>query len=91
MSEQTIEQLIGDPKKLDAELEEFRKSAKLLSSKRAHLIVKYPKRWVAIYGGRVRADARSLNQILSKIDELGMPREHVIVRYIDKNLRRMIL
>ena len=87
----TIEQIIGDPKQLDAELQEFRKDSKLLSSRRAKLLSKYPKRWVAIYRGIVQADARSLNEVLSKIDDLGLPRDKVIVRYVDKDIRKMIL
>ena len=91
MSEPTIEQIIGDPKRLDAELQEFRRNAKVLSSKRAHLIAKYAKRWIAIYDHQVKADGSSLNQLLAKLDQLQVPRDRVVVRYIDKNLRRMIL
>lgn len=91
MSEPTIEQIIGDPKRLDAELQEFRENADMLSSKRAHLIGKYAKRWVAIYDCQVKADGSSLNQLLAKVDQLKIPRDRVIIRYIDKNLRRMIL
>ena len=91
MSEPTLAELIGDPQRLDAELQKFRQDTKLLSSKRMNLIAKYPKRWVAIYDGQVRADARSLKQVLTKVDELQLPREGVVVRYVDRTLRRMIL
>ena len=91
MNEQTIEDLIGDPQRVDAELQKFRKDTQILSSKRGKLIEKYPKRWVAIYNGKVQADARSLNQVLAKLDQLQLPRESVVVRYVDRNLRRMIL
>jgi hypothetical protein len=91
MSELTIEQIIGDPKRLDTELQEFRRSAKLLSSRRVDLIAKYAKRWIAIYDRQVRADGSSLNQLLAKVDQLQVPRDRVVIRYIDRNLRRMIL
>jgi hypothetical protein len=91
MSEPTLAEIIGDPQRLDAELQKFRKDTKLLSSKRMNFIAKYPKRWIAIYDGQVRADARSLKQILTKVDELQLPREGVVIRYVDRNLRRMIL
>lgn len=91
MSKPTIEQIIGDPKRLDAELQEFRKNAKLLSSKRVHLIRKYAKRWVAVYDRQIKADGSSLNQLLAKVDEMQIPRNSVVIRYIDKNTRRMIL
>ena len=91
MSEPTLAEIIGDPKRLDAELQQFRKDSKLLSSKRMNLLAKYPKRWVAIYDGQVRADAPSLNELLVRVDALTLPRERVVVRYVDRNLRRMIL
>ncbi len=91
MSEPTLAELIGDPKRVDAELQKFRKDSKLLSSRRVNLIAKYPKRWIVIYDGEVRADARSLNQLLTKVDELNLPREEAVIRYVDRNLRRMIL
>ena len=91
MSGLDIKQIIGDPTRLDAELQEFRKNTKLLSSKRAHLISKYAKRWIAIYNNSVKADGSNLDQLLTKLDELNIPREHVVIRYIDKNIRRMIL
>ena len=91
MSEPTIEQIIGDPKRLDAELREFSRNAKVLSSRKTHLIGKYAKRWIAIYDCQVKADASSLNQLLAKVDELQVPRDRVVIRYVDKNMRRMIL
>ena len=90
-SEPTIQEIIGDPKQLDAELQRFRKDSKVLSSRRANLTAKYAKKWVAIYDGRVRASAPSLNSVLAEVEKLGLPRESVVVRYVDKNIRRMIL
>jgi hypothetical protein len=46
--EPTIEQSIGDLQQLDTELEQFRRDASVLSSRRARLIEKYPKQWVAV-------------------------------------------
>ena len=91
MAEAAILEMIGDPRRLDADLQRFRKDTKLLSSKRMNFIAKYPKRWIAIYDGKVQADERSLKQLLVKVDELNLPREEVVVRYVDRNLRRMIL
>jgi hypothetical protein len=91
MGQVSIKEIIGDPASLDAELQEFRQNASLLSSKRDHLIGKYSKRWIAIYDHQVKADGISLNQLLGKVDELHIPRDRVVIRYIDKNARRMIL
>jgi hypothetical protein len=87
----TIESIIGDPKQLDAELQSFRKDTGMLSSRRAMLLQKYPKRWVVIYNGKVHADARSFNEAIASADRLGLPRERVIIQFVDKNVRRMIL
>lgn len=89
--DRTVAEIIGDPKQVDAELQAFRRDSKILSSRRARLIEKYPKKWVAIYDGKVQASALSLNSVLASVDKLGLPRESVVVRYVDRNLRRMIL
>lgn len=91
MSETTLAEIIGDPKVVDAELQKFRKDSRILSSRRVNLIAKYPKRWVAIYDGKVQADAMSLKQLLMTMDEQGLPRQEAVIRYVDRNLRRMIL
>ena len=91
MSEQTILDIIGDPRRVDAELQKFRKDTLVLSSKKANLLARYSKRWVAVYDGKVQADARSVKQLLADIDTLQLPREAVVIRYIDRNVRRMIL
>ena len=90
ISRAAIEKIIGDPSQIDLELQEFRRDTNLLSSQ-ADYIDKYPKRWIAIYNGTVQADARSLKEVLAAIDILKLPRERVIVRYVDRNLRAMIL
>lgn len=87
----TIEEIIGDPHQLDFDLQSFRKDTQILSSNRANLIDKYPKKWIAIYQGKVQANGPSINSVLQAIDKLGLPRENVVVRLIDKNVRRMIL
>ena len=91
MSEANVLEIIGDPRRLDSDLRKFQQDAKLLSSKRVNLLAKYPKRWIALYGGQVRADAPSLERVLAEVDELSLPREEVVIRYVDRNLRRMIL
>ena len=91
MADKTIEEIIGDPRQIDADLREFRKNARVLSSKSGHLLEKYPKRWVAIYGRRILADEDTLGQLLARVDEMNVPRDRVVTRFIDKNQRRMIL
>lgn len=89
--EKTILEKLGNPSEVDRELSSFRKSAMVLSSKQPRLINRYPKQWVAVYNGKTIATGRTLNSTLRNVDKKGIPREHVIVRYIDKNQRIMIL
>src|SRR5207253_3065666 len=58
----TIEEIIGDPRKLDEELNQYRRDSEVLSS--PDLIRQYAKRWIAIYGGKVRAETRSMEEVL---------------------------
>jgi hypothetical protein len=88
---QDIEQLIGDPKQLDEELQDFRKQAKMFSSHRARFIDRYPKQWIAVSNGKVSARGRTLSAVMREIDAKGLPRGRTIVRYIDKNVRTFIL
>ena len=83
--------IIGDPGKVDEELQRFRETTQLLSANRPRMIEQYPKQWVALYDREVRAAASTLNALLARVDELGLPREHIIVRFVDKELRTMIL
>jgi hypothetical protein len=86
-----ILQIIGNPRTIDKELGDFRKSAMVLSSQRKHLISKYPEQWVAIHQGRVKAHSNKQEEVLSQIDHIGLPRKQVIVRFITKKPRAMIL
>lgn len=91
MSELSLREIIGDPQRLDADLQKFRIDAKLLSSKYRELSAKYPERWIAVYGGKVQADAGSLDHLLARMDALQIPRGKAVVRYMSQTTRRMIL
>jgi hypothetical protein len=88
---QEILALVGDPKQVALELEAFKKQARLFSAHRPRLIDRYQKQWVAVYDGEVKAQARTLPGVLKQIDAKGLPREHTLIRYIDKNVRTFIL
>ena len=82
---------LGDPKEIDRDLRNFRRTAQVLSSNRPRLIDRYPKQWVAVYRGRVRASGGTFASVIAEVDRKRLPREHVIVRFIDRNQRTMIL
>ena len=91
ITKQFILSQLGNPEDIDRELQIFRKSARALSSHYPRLIDRYQKKWIAIYDGRPIAEGRTLQATLQEVDRKGLPREHVIVRYIDRNQRTMIL
>ncbi len=89
--ESEVRQLIGNPKTVAENLKAYRASAKVLSSEQADLIAKYPKRWVAVHKGKVVADAPSLDELLSETDGLKLSREQILVRFIERTTRKLIL
>ncbi len=91
MNQKEILELIGDPKEVALELEQFREAALVFSSDKARLIEHYPKQWVAVQGKEVVANSRSLPALIKKLKRLGIKNDQVMVRYIDKNLRTFIL
>jgi hypothetical protein len=90
-SHQAILEEVGDPRDVDRDLRSFRNTARILSSSHPRLIDRYPKQWVALYRGRVRASGSTFAAVMAEIDNKGLPREHIIVRFIDRNQRTMIL
>ena len=82
---------LGNPADIDQELQAFRRSARVLSSHHPRFIDRYQKKWVAVYDGKTKAQGRTLQSVWRQLDKKGLPREHIIVRYIDKKQRTMIL
>jgi len=86
-----IQNHLGDPRKIADGLRRFRKSALVLSKQRPRMIQEHPQEWVAVFDGRVRAADKSFNKLMGEIDKQGIPRGEVLVRFIDKSERIMIL
>ena len=86
-----IHELIGDPRKVAEDLQAFRETAKLLSSRHTRMVERYPDQWIALHSGEVKAHGDSIEAVLREIDELGLSRDQTIVRFIDREPRTMIL
>ena len=91
MAATNIRDFIGDPKKVDEDLQSFRRTAKRLSSRHPRLIERYSKQWIALHSGKVQAHGRSFKAVLDQIDSKGLPRGQTIIRFIHKEPRTMIL
>lgn len=82
---------LGDLKAVDRELRAFKKDAQALSAHHPGMIKKYPNQWIAFYQGKVRAQARTFEAVLNLINKLDLPRDRVIIRFIEKNPPPMFL
>jgi hypothetical protein len=82
--------LIGDPEQTARALRRFHRAAQALSSDDPRFIDRYDQKWVAVHGRDVIA-AETLEQLLRDIDDAQIPRGEVVVRYIDRNERVLIL
>ena len=85
-----ITKKIGKPEDIARELQSFRKSAMLPSSRSARLINTCENQWIAVYRGETVAYGDTLPQVLEWIDKEGIPRGDVAVRYIDRKPRTLI-
>lgn len=90
-SRAAIRSFFGDVAKVGKELREFKDAASVLSSDHPRLIDKYPKQWVAVYRGTVVANSKSFPEVMAELDRKAIPRKSVIVRFIERNQRTMIL
>ncbi|MBI4289364.1 MAG: hypothetical protein HY671_13175 [Chloroflexi bacterium] len=87
----TLFENICEPGDIVRGLEQFRRSAKVLSSRKARLAERYPGEWVAVHEGKVKAHRQSLVALLEDIDTQQLPRQHVVIRFIDTSGRKLVL
>ena len=72
-------------------LRRFQRTAHVLSSNQPRLINEYPDQWVAVSESTVVAHGKSLDDVLRKVDRKGVRRSDVIVRFIERTQRTLIL
>ena len=72
-------------------LREFQRSAHVLSSNQPGLIDEYPDQWIAVSDGTVVAHGENLNNVLRQVDKKDVRRSDVIVRFIERTQRTLIL
>ncbi len=90
-TKQEVIRLLGDSKKVADDLKTFRRATQILSARQPRLIDQYRKQWIAVYHGKVEAQGRTLKSVMAQVDQKELPRENLIIRFIDKNYRTMIL
>ncbi len=72
-------------------LRRVQRTADVLSSNQPRLINEYPDQWVAVSDSTVVAHGKSLDNVLRKVDRKGVRRSDVIVRFIERTQRTLIL
>lgn len=91
LSPAELHEIIGDQEKTVKEMSAFTESAQLFSSDHPRLIDSHPSRWVAAADGKLLADAETFEELLAELDAQDVPRQHALVRFIDKDQRTFIL
>lgn len=91
INQQAMLDVLGQPEDVMRELERFSDDARVLSTRQSALIERYARRWIAILDGAVVASADSLQGVLAAADGRGLPRRRLVVRFIDRAQRTMIL
>jgi len=80
-----------DPSEVAEDLRRFGEAARRLSTEHPHLLERYAGQWVSLYDGEVRATGSSLRAVLAELDLRAIPREHVVVRFLERDRRPLIL
>jgi hypothetical protein len=78
------------PKKIARELRAFSRTGQFLSSNERRLLKRYPEQWVGLYDGKVRASAKSLDEVISKLEQQELPPSESIIWYMDTSVRSRV-
>ena len=91
MAQLNKKSLGASPSEISRELRSFSHTARLLSTDRPRLIHKYPKKWVGIFGGKVRATDQTFTGLIRKLKKRNIAPSKTLIRYIDTSDRKLIL
>lgn len=86
-----LAQMNERPESTARSLRKFQRSARALSSNQPRLIDEHPDEWVAVSNSTVVAHGNSLDAVLRQVDRKGVNRSDVIVRFIERTQRTLIL
>lgn len=81
----------ADPSEVARRLKVFDADADSFSTDHDKLLKRFPKRWVALYGGEVIATGRRLDVVLRAIDRQRLARQDVLVRFLDEDGQVLVL
>lgn len=88
-SRERICSIVGDPKRVRAELADFKKSSEMLSRFDPTVGELYRGNWIAVSAGKIVCRASTLPQLFKVLDRKRIPRRSTLVRYYSDQLRVM--
>ena len=86
-----LTQMNEQPSTIAQSLRVFQRAARVLSDNHPRLIDEYPDQWVAVADSTVMVHGDTLEQVLEQIDAQDISRADVIVRFIERTQRTLIL
>ena len=81
----------GGLKKVLQDMQAFKKTTSKLSKDYSRLIETHNNKWVAYYDCRLQAHADTHEELLEKIDAMGIPRNGLATRYVTDKPEKWIL
>ena len=79
------------PNAASRSLRAFQRSERSLSNNHPRLTIEYLDQWVAVANRTVIAHGESLEQVLADADATDTPRTDVIIRFIERIQRTLVL
>lgn len=89
--EQEMRELVGDPRVVAREMEASNNDLKAFFSEEKRLLQQYPQQWVVFYDGKVQAHAPTHEAVLKEVEKRGLPKGRVIIQFLDKSERPLIV
>ena len=86
-----LRQMDERPEEAARSLHRFHRAESVLSGNQPRLIDAHPDQWVAVSDGSVVAHGNDLELVLQEIDGMGLARSDIIVRFIERTQRTLIL
>jgi hypothetical protein len=86
-----LQRIVGDAARLNRDVTQFRRSAEALSLDHEALVRQYAGKWVAAYDGKIRAAEATLDRLLARVTQMGLPRESAVVEFVERQPVTLIL
>jgi len=78
-------------KQVQAELQHFRKDTDYYEAHHEELLKKYPEQWVAIFDQQVVGTSQDYEELLTELEEKGVPIERTLFKHLTQKEELWIL